>query len=94
VVDDLGVPAAGVTVAPSFGTVRYLSPDLTSTDGLTATTSSGAFLSTDAPFQGGAGALNFWSATNGTVSSTGTVIGGIVQNKVTIVILRLAAPAT
>jgi hypothetical protein len=89
VLDMNGNPAEGATVSPSFGTVQYLSPDLTSTDGLTATSASGAFVSTDAPFEGDAGETNFWNANRGDEFTPDEVIGGRVNDKVAIVILRL-----
>jgi hypothetical protein len=89
VLDALGNPAAGATVAPSYGSAQYLSADLTSTAGLTETTSSGVFVSTDSPFEGSAGESNVWTASAGGRASEGVVIGGLINDKVTIVVLRL-----
>jgi hypothetical protein len=89
-----GNPAAGATVSPRFGEVQYLSADLTSTAGLTETSSSGVFASLEAPYDV-AGEINFWNANRGdNEATTGVAIGGIVNDKVTIVILRLATVPT
>ncbi|MCA9673583.1 MAG: hypothetical protein H6709_07555 [Kofleriaceae bacterium] len=91
VLDHLGQPAEGVVVSatPAAGTnIYYLSDDLTTTDGITATQSSGLFVSVDAPFP------TTWTAeaTDGRVQNeVGT--GGQLEGKVTVVILRLAEPA-
>jgi hypothetical protein len=94
VLDMNGNPAEGATVSPSFGTVQYLSPDLTATDGLTATSSSGAFVSTDAPFEGESGETNFWNANRLDEFTPDEVIGGRVNDKVTIVILKFGTEST
>jgi hypothetical protein len=88
VLDVNGNPAAGATVVPSLGSVQYLNADLTSTAGLTETSSSGIFVSTDAPYELPAGGVpNNWYAST-VDDTTDTVIGGRVKNKVSIVILR------
>jgi len=96
VIDHTGQRAAGVTVTPSQGTVLYLSDDMTSTNDingqpLTATTGSGAFVSLDAPYAANNDPVT-WTASNGTQTSTGTVIGGRVDGMVTVVQLALGAP--
>ena len=89
VFDHNGVPAVGVEVTPSFGTVQYLSADLSAVEG-TRTSSSGVFVSTDAPYAGSTGETNFWTATDDVVPSEGVVIGGRVIGKVTVIVLRLS----
>jgi hypothetical protein len=77
VVDAQGKPVEGVTVRPSgSATVKYLGPDR---DNLvsTATSSSGIFLSQDAPF------TTSWSA-----AGTSGGYGGLIRNHVTVVILQ------
>jgi len=91
VVGLLGGPAEGAVVVPSRGTVLYLSPDLSSTNTV-ATTSSGVFVSLDAPFAGDAGDPTTWAASDGTNATLDVVIGGIVDNKVSTVSLHLAPP--
>ena len=89
VLDEDGFPAAGAEVDSTFGTVQYLNEDLTSVAGLTQTSASGVFVSVDAPYQGEGFDTNFWNASRDDLISGGTVIGGLLQNKVSIVILRL-----
>lgn len=86
VLDEFNNPIAGAKVTPTCGssqtcTVRYLSADRTTltTDG---TSSNGIWLSTDAPF----GTL---FSRQGQIQ---TVFGGLVQGKVTIVVLQESAP--
>jgi hypothetical protein len=94
VVNAAGQPAADVVVSPDLGTVQYLSEDLTSTRDqigvpLTRTTSSGAFVSTDAVF-GSATTLNEWTALH--ISGNNeqkAAIGGLVRGKVTVVKIQL-----
>src|SRR5262249_41620017 len=79
VVDSTGGPASGVVVTPLQGTVVYLSDDMTSTTDaggapLTATTSSGAFVSTDAPFEFN-GSLDTWTAMQGTLGTQAPAVG-------------------
>ena len=93
VIDVDGNPAEGAMVMPLFGTVQYLNADRTSTAGLTETSSSGIFVSTDAPLEGPARETNSWYAS--TIDDiTDTVIGGRVKNKVTIVILKFETGPT
>lgn len=94
VFDHLEEPASGVEVTPSYGTIQYLSSDLSSIDPGNRTTSSGVFVSSDANYTGPNGETNFWTATNDIVESVGVVIGGRVGGKVTVVILRLDDTAT
>lgn len=84
VVDGTGLPVAGAVVSPKQGTVAYLSKDRMSFAAGGATTSTGIFVSRDAPFgteitTGGPGGLP--------VSG----IGGLVTGRVTLVILPLGA---
>jgi hypothetical protein len=97
VLDANGQPADGVTITPTFGTVQYLSPDLTSTlDGLGVplreTTASGAFVSTDVPF-GTATELTQWTAdkliAGEHVNEQRAALGGLVRGKLTFVKLVL-----
>ena len=84
VVDSLGAPQMGVTVAvpPGVG-VQYLSPDLTSIDlGGTGTTASGVFVSQDAPF-----GTRFDAQAPGLTSEP--AYGGLIDDKVTIVVIQL-----
>ncbi|MEZ4360420.1 MAG: hypothetical protein R3B48_09580 [Kofleriaceae bacterium] len=76
VLDQLGKPAAGVTVRPSSGTVEYLGPEKDKVLG-NATSASGMFLSRDAPF-----------ATSWAAVGTSGAYGGLVVDRVTIVILQ------
>jgi hypothetical protein len=92
VLDEDGFPAAGAEVEASFGTVQYLSEDLSSTAGLTQTSASGVFASINAPYQGPEFETNFWTATRADESTEEIVIGGLLEAKVTIVILRLVPP--
>jgi hypothetical protein len=90
VLDSNGVPAPGITVSPTLGTVKYLSVDLTSTANsigveLTETTASGAFVSTDVQF-GSATALTEWRALNADgVNEQTPALGGLVRGKLTFV---------
>lgn len=85
VVDSGLVPAQNVTItADPPATVLYLSEDLTSVvPGATATTSSGWFLSADADFE------TTWTATAGTLREVEPVLGGLVEDHVTVVMLQL-----
>ncbi|MBA3395133.1 MAG: hypothetical protein H0T89_20970 [Deltaproteobacteria bacterium] len=74
-------PKAGETVSVTDGTVRYLSADRTSFSG-TATSTSGIFVSQDAPY----GSM---FSVNGSLAAP--KLGGRIEGKVTIVVLQLAA---
>lgn len=87
VLDATGAPAAGIQVLPSQGSVLYLSADMTSTNPI-ETTSSGAFVSLDAPFADASGDPTTWTATD----AVAPAIGGRVQGKVTVVTLQLSSP--
>lgn len=91
VYDNEGNPAAGATVTASFGAIQYLSDDLTAVTGDSVTSNSGVFASTDAPFEGPNRETNFWRATRNNATSADS-IGGILENKVTIIILKLPPP--
>jgi hypothetical protein len=86
VVDYLGAPAAGVVVAPSAGTVSYLSGDRTTTAGLTSTSVSGIFLSRDAPYG------TTWLTQSHAALQLGVGYGGLVAGKASIVVLQLDQP--
>ena len=82
--DDLHNPAAGIVVnpvTPGTANVRYLSADGTALVGA-ATTSSGIWISTDAPFG------TTWTAL------TAQGFGGLVDGKVTVVVLQTAQSHT
>lgn len=76
VVDRLGKPVAGVQVHPSTGTVQYMGSSRDRLIG-SATSSSGIFISRDTPFK------TSWSAPD-----TSGGYGGLIRDKVTIVILQ------
>ena len=82
---DQGVPAAGIAVSGAGATVRYLSADGTTLVGA-QTTSSGLWVSTDAPF------LTAWSAPIRTATASG--FGGLIEDKVTVVVLQAAQTQT
>ncbi len=98
VLDDLGNLAPGFTVNPCptavncmpttmNGTVQYLSADGKSFGG-TKTTASGIFISNDAPFN------TYFVSTNSAATPPATVsgFGGLVDDKVTIVVLQFSPP--
>lgn len=80
VLDELDNPQAGAVVTPTTGTVQYLSANRT---GLVsgATSSSGVFVSLDATFGSDFTAL-------GTLGQTVTKPGGMIDGKVTVVVLQ------
>ncbi len=87
VVDNLNSPAPGITVVPSapsgpLPTIQYLSADRTTVGG-TQTSSSGIFIAQDAPF-----GTTFAAAGELIPPETGRPIGGRVEGKVTIVVIR------
>lgn len=87
VVDDLGKPVPNQVISVPVGTsIRYLSSDRTSSTG-TSTSGGplgGVFVSLDAPF----GTL--FSTTNVTPSAPRPVVGGRIDGKVTIVVLKFS----
>lgn len=82
--DDLGNPLANMTVNASSGSVEYLSSDRT---GIIAggTSMNGIFMSTDAPFG------TTFTVQSGPVRKVQKV-GGLVEGKVTIVVLQFTQP--
>jgi hypothetical protein len=88
VVDDTGQAAPGITVVPAapagaaHPTIKYLSPDGNSY-GAAPTTTNGVFVSTDAVYG------TTWSAV-GNGGESAMAFGGLVEGKVTIVVLQLA----
>ena len=91
VLDSHGNPAAGIQVTatdagePSLGTIKYLSATRNSVVGSTTSTS-GIFVSQDMTF----GTL--FTAMQGNQSVT--ALGGLIDGKVTIVVLQLPSPAS
>ncbi|MFT3692528.1 MAG: hypothetical protein QM831_05255 [Kofleriaceae bacterium] len=77
--DPFGNPMANVQVAPSDGSVQYLSADRTTVTGI-STSTNGIFISKDAPF----GTTFHATASNQSV----TAFGGLIDEKVTVVILQ------
>jgi hypothetical protein len=88
VVIEGGAPVAGQVVTVTEGTIEYLSADRSTTGG--AATSGGmfggVFVSRDAPF-----GARF---TTNKLAVTARKVGGLIQNKVTIVVLDLSNPGT
>ena len=83
VIDTLGAPKSGVTVSTSAGGVQYLSSDLQSIDlGGMGTTSSGVFVSQDAPF-----GTRFDAQASALTADPS--YGGLIEDKVTIVVIQL-----
>ncbi len=76
VVDSLFNPVANQTVMAPGGTVRYLSADRTTVSG-TMTSTSGIFVSLDAPF-----------GTRFSVPGSTEQVGGQIQGKVTVVVIE------
>lgn len=85
VIDQNSAELANQVVTASAGTVAYLSADRTSVGG-TATSASGVFVSTDAPFG------TVFSTAGGTPVTTAVAVGGLISGKVTIVVLQLKPP--
>ena len=85
VVDDVGAPAPSITVVPSSGTVKYLSGDRSSITGQNATTTSGIFISTDAPFN------TSWGINSISQMVTASY-GGLINGKLTVVLIELREP--
>jgi len=94
VLDAGGNPAAGAIVsATNPGTIQYLSDDMTTTVA-DMTSSSGLFVSKDIKYYDDTMSVpTEWTASMGQVQSVGTVVGGIVNDNITIVIIRLAESA-
>jgi len=80
VLDDLDNPSSGSVVTPDTGTILYLSADRT-TLVAGATSSSGVFVSLDAPFGSDFTAV-------GPVGQTIKKPGGLIDGKVTVVVLQ------
>jgi hypothetical protein len=86
VVDDTGNPVHGMTVSVPPGVhIRYLDQAETGTT-TTSTSSNGIFFSLDAPF-----GTTFSSTANPT-NVTPAVVGGLIENRVTIVVLQFLSP--
>jgi hypothetical protein len=88
VLDDNGAPLSNVAVAvspPNAGTINYFSSDRAGIDLGNRTTASGAFVSLDAPFG------TKFSVTGGLPQRTLSRIGGRIDGKVTIVILKFTS---
>ncbi|CAN5547555.1 hypothetical protein BH11MYX1_BH11MYX1_42370 [soil metagenome] len=83
VLDANGTPVSNLQISASQGAVRYLTADRS---GLTTRTSSnGIFLSQDAPFG------STFTASSGGLTKTG--LGGVIEGRVTIVVLQFEPPA-
>lgn len=87
VVDHTGAPLSNVTVTPSAGSVDYLSADRSALIG-NDTSASGLFIARDVPF----GAT--WTAIHSGDGrrEDGAVRGGLVQGKVTALLIRMKPP--
>ena len=81
VLDPSGNSVANQVVTPSAGTVQYFAADRANVGGA-KTTSSGVWVSTDAPFG------TTFSTFGGTPPTTVQRIGGLIDGKVTIVVLQ------
>jgi hypothetical protein len=94
VLDDLGNPAAGAVVTPTSssgtGTIQYLSADgLMFTSGSAAVTSTnGIFVSLDAPYG------TIFTVPASVQTAPPPELGGLVQGKVTIVVLQFKQPSS
>lgn len=82
VLDDLGPSVGRTVIGDTAATIRYLSADGLNFDA-TETTASGIFVSQDAPF-----GTRF---TTSNATTTVFALGGLVDNKVTIVVLQLGS---
>ncbi len=81
-----GGPANGqIVTTPAGPTIRYLSADGLNFNAA-ATTASGIFVSQDAPF-----GTQFTTTDTTQVSSTVFALGGLVNNKITVVVLGLSS---
>jgi hypothetical protein len=89
VVDFTGSAVAGATVTNSAGgEVKYLSSNLNSITG-TSTSASGVFVSTDATFDAPGGGPNLWSALAPPLVTRTASIGGLVKNRLTVIVIQL-----
>jgi hypothetical protein len=84
VLDQNGVPAANVTVTSDQGTVEYLNATRTGLSTTGKTTSSGIFLSRNAPYN------TYFGATLSTQVAA-PQIGGLVEKKLTVVVLDFSS---
>src|SRR6185503_17333195 len=83
VVDQAALGVPGVVVSPAVGTVKYLTGQgMLSTSG---TSSTGIFVSRDAPF-------GTMFATSGPGRPTAAGVGGLIKGKITVVVLQLDNP--
>jgi hypothetical protein len=88
VVDFTGTPVIGVTVSDSAGSaIEYVSADRTSI-GASATTASGLFLSTEAPFDHLNGP-NRWTVSGTDLVQRTIPVGGRISNLLTVMIIEL-----
>jgi hypothetical protein len=86
IVDHLGNPVAGATVIPSQGTISYLTGDRSATiPGGSMTSSSGVFVSQDAPFDAS------WQVVADTFP-VAQPVGGLVVGKLTVLVIALGEP--
>lgn len=83
VVDSVGNPSSGFTVSATAGTVEYINATRTGLQ-TGSTSTSGLFVSRDAPF--GTTFSTFM------INETANGIGGLVDGKVTVVILQFESP--
>ena len=86
VLDENGAPLANQVVMSNGGTINYFSADRMGLDLGMKTTGSGAFVSLDAPF-----GTVFWTGT--TPQPTIYRVGGRIDGKVTVVILKITSGA-
>lgn len=88
VLDRNGVPLPNQVVAAAGSTVLYLSSDRSSVAGSSTSGGplGGVFISLDAPFG------TTFSTSGGTPNQTPAALGGRIENKVTIVVLKFSAP--
>ena len=87
VVDHTGAPLANVNVMPSEGSVEYLSADRSTLVG-NDTTASGLFIARDVPFG------STWTAVHNVDGrrENGQVRGGLIEDKVTALLIRMSPP--
>ncbi|MBA2544734.1 MAG: hypothetical protein H0V17_34135 [Deltaproteobacteria bacterium] len=83
VLDNVGAPASGLTVSSTMGSVEYINASRTGVV-TGATSASGIFVSRDAPY-----GTNFSTFS---IEQTVNAIGGLVDGKVTVVILQFDTP--
>ena len=87
VFDHTGVPLAGVAIDAEGGTVEYLDASVTALGG-DETSSSGFFISRDAPFGASFSAVH----TGDGRTQVGDPVAGLVRSKVTALIIRMEPP--